>query len=67
MTQFTDHPAARGVTIGNSPRIGLGKAKDLLLRFFIAGNAATLTRRPRARPKARRVSASQLNDNPSDR
>ena len=32
---IADHPDARGVTISNSPRIGLGKAKDLLLRFFI--------------------------------
>ncbi len=32
---IADHPGARGVTIGNSPRIGLSKAKDLLLRFFI--------------------------------
>ena len=29
---------AGSVTISNSPRIGLGKAKDLLLRFFITGN-----------------------------
>ena len=35
---IADHPDARGVTISNSPRIGLGQAKDLLLRFFIAGN-----------------------------
>ncbi len=32
---IADHPDARGVTIGNSPRIGLSKAKDLLLRFFL--------------------------------
>ena len=35
---IADHPDARGVTINRSPRIGLGKAKDLLLRFFITGN-----------------------------
>ena len=35
---ITDPPDARGATISNSPRIGLGKAKDLLLRFFITGN-----------------------------
>jgi DNA-3-methyladenine glycosylase len=35
---IADHPEARRVTIGISPRIGLGKAKDLLLRFFITGN-----------------------------
>lgn len=35
---IADHPDARGVTISNSPRIGLGKAKDPLLRFFITGN-----------------------------
>ena len=35
---IADHPDARGVTFSNSPRIGLSKAKDLLLRFFIMGN-----------------------------
>jgi 3-methyladenine DNA glycosylase Mpg len=35
---IADHPDARGVTFSNSPRIGLGKAKNLLLRFFITGN-----------------------------
>ncbi len=35
---IADHPDARGVTISISPRIGLGKAKDLLLRFLITGN-----------------------------
>ncbi len=35
---IADHPDARGVTFSKSRRIGLGKAKDLLLRFFITGN-----------------------------
>ena len=35
---IADHPDARRVTFSNSPRIGLGKAKDLLLRFYITGN-----------------------------
>jgi DNA-3-methyladenine glycosylase len=35
---IADDPAAEGVAIGKSPRIGVGAAKDLLLRFFIEGN-----------------------------
>ena len=42
---IAEHPDATGITISNSPRIGLSKAKDLLLRFFIAGNQYVSTSR----------------------